>query len=340
LRALGLALLAPALLAVLTSPAGAEPSGRTLVLRRGSHAAAARAATQTAAELAAAGFDVRRRSPARAGEPPAVHASRTESVAVVQIAQERGRLVADVWVALRDEGRSEAHRLEVRGLGREDARVLSLRVLEALYASSPELRALRRAEPEEGEPRASEAGASADELSREVERARPLVGLGPALLYAGPRLPASVGLLASGRLGVTRLASVEVGLVALFPSSIARRSSSADVEHQMAWARLRYALLGAENRLVPELFAGLGAHRLAGVGRAERPYEGRRQSSVSLAGGVGAGLHLRLSRHLALGADVQAFLSAPRPVLVFEDDEDAAFGRPSVLGALYLAFVP
>jgi hypothetical protein len=107
---------------------------------------------------------------------------------------------------------------------------------------------------------------------------------------------------------------------------------SAKVDQELALARARIDL--ARSRIAPYLAAGLGVYHLGASGTAPAPYlatSGHAWAAIAMAGG---GVRISLGRPVALVAELDATVAAPRPVLHFTGQEALYAGRPTAMGSL------
>lgn len=312
----------------------AEGSERALVLAVNvKNEAVSGAAAQTAAELRVAGFEVlEEASEDLAGPRLSQRADETGSVAAVKIEQGRGILLAEVWVWNPSDSRADLYRLRVEGASLEDARVLALRVLDAVYASSPKLRMLSSSEPAPSVLPPDSPG----ETGETGQGLQVSLSAGAAALGAVTGIPVAFGPAFSVAVRFAPPWSADITLVGPTFTSVRAETGEARVDQELLWARLRLEPFAPTGALIPFIFAGAGGYRLAAAGRAISPYDGERASGVSAALGAGAGGRLRLSEIFSLLADGSVLFVAPRPVLLFADAEPARVARPTLAAAVSL----
>jgi hypothetical protein len=223
------------------------------------------------------------------------------------------------------------------------AAVLAIRALELLRASLLEVGV-----PAESAPTAEPRAAPPADVMTWVEPAMPkkprlahpfagpalsvgvltlhsLQGIGPAL---GPVARGSIGFgpHAFGRL---TLASAVVA------PRVSGEGGEASVQQHFGAIEIGWAT--DTQPVVAYAFAGLGAYYLRTSGEAEPPLRGSSAGVVSALGMAGLGGIVRISRGIALSADIAILGLVPQPVVVIASEEVGTAGAPSI--ALSLALV-
>jgi hypothetical protein len=145
------------------------------------------------------------------------------------------------------------------------------------------------------------------------------VGVAPAFAVSWRALPLWAG---------------EIRFVGPSVGSVSTAVGEASLERELITAGVRLHLAQDDHEIVPWVGAGAGALRVSARGLPHPPFAGSSGSVWSMAGFVAAGVRLRASRSVAIGAETDAIVAAPRPVLRFADGETAAMGRPALLGSL------
>jgi len=111
-------------------------------------------------------------------------------------------------------------------------------------------------------------------------------------------------------------------------SVIDGKQGSAGIEQEMASARLRFALLGADHVAVPYGVAGFGAHHLKAKGNAAGAYVGMSNDAWTWLGLGGVGLRLRVQRNIAIDLELDCVFTGARQSVVFDQSTAAWTGRP------------
>jgi hypothetical protein len=300
--------------------------------------------TRLRAELNAAGFEVveveRPRGSARDEVESA--SEETKSFATVTIERAGNGASADIWINDLVTGKTVVRRLSV-GSESNAAAVLAIRALELLRASLLEVGVPAGSAPT-AEPRA----APPADVMTWVEPAMPAK---PRLAhsFAGPAL--SVGVLTLHSLqGIgPALGPVARGSIGFGPHAFGRltlasavvapkvSAEGGEASVQQHFGSVEFGWATDTQPVVAYAFAGLGAYYLRTSGEAEPPLRGSTAGVVSALGMAGLGGIVRLSRGIALSADIAILGLVPQPVVVIASEEVGTAGAPSI--ALSLALV-
>jgi len=108
----------------------------------------------------------------------------------------------------------------------------------------------------------------------------------------------------------------------------------ANVDQELIASRARFLLGTKPVGVVPFALVGLGVYHLGARGAATDPYvasSGHVWAGLAM---VGLGLRAWLGPSIALVAEVDALVAAPRPVLRFAGQDLIYWGRPSLVGTL------
>jgi hypothetical protein len=255
-----------------------------------------------------------------------------------------------------------------------DGDSFALRVVEEVYARLVELRVIEPRSDSTAPPSQSAGGTrEASPGSEPVETRRdPSPVSTPGSSHPGqppapadrrpdqPRTGAEARLFLSGGLGISqpaggvsgslhgaigvrleparRFAAAAHAFLPLTENNLSEPEGSADVNVNLFLGQIEYALLAPARTL--ELNAGLGAGVvvLAMHGEAEQPRTGQEQRTIAGVYFLNSSLAWSLTPWFRLRATVLGGLSAPRPVLRFENRPVASWGRPFAAAALTSEF--
>lgn len=298
---------------------------------------------RTQAELAASGFEARIVTGVP-GEAPrrSVEQADADAIAAIAVVDPAGDATVEVWVDDRLSGKVSIRPLVARETDEHKAAaVLAIQAVELLRASLVEI---ARADPEEPAPAAppprDTPPAAAVAFARGPEGASPRAELslaaGPAgILTFDPVLPQlapslALALTTPGGLG-GRLRWVGPGL-------------GPDLDVEAGEVAVSTWLLTGGALLAPRTtgrwfgFAAVdaGVLRLTAEGTLAPPATGRSGSSIAAAFLAGGGGGLRLTDHVAVVAEAQLLLTAPRVSIEVGGQTVATAGRPDALMSLGL----
>lgn len=253
------------------------------------------------------------------------------AVAAVRLWRQGGRAVAALWCPERAGGERVHRRVEVPAGGEHQAKVLGLRVAEALNVGLFDLVFVPRREAAAP----STTTLQAPGVDQPVLAPPPLAGgsrLELDVAVGGAVLPGEGSVSVGPRLGASwRLERRwSVGLKA-FVSGTGSRLRRAD-----ATATVRAALAQAEValepwpelRLSPAVFARGGALAVWAVGQAPAPDVGLTDGQVAGLGCAGVALGLRVSERLRVRASAEVGLAFPSVAIAFGSTTVARVGRP------------
>ena len=116
-------------------------------------------------------------------------------------------------------------------------------------------------------------------------------------------------------------------LLPLVENEVNAPEGEASIRVNLFFAELGYRLAPPSAVLQPELGAGAGLVVLPMEGETTEPLEGHTDQLVAGVYFLSAGAGISLEPWLRLRGGIRAGLSAPRPVVVFDDREVAAWGR-------------
>jgi hypothetical protein len=345
LRGLGLGVAALATGASIARHARADSARVSLVRPNTSNASAREALNRIQGELTAEGFEV-----VIVDAPPSLEAESNGSdpgaIANIELVVDAEEHAAELRVIDRLTNKTVIRRTTIEAPeGPRFAQVLAVRAVELLRASLVELLLRSRAAPAVATTpaakfaveRATKFAASSLELPRQsplgIDAGTAVLfgfsGIGPALL-AVLRVRAAFGSSLQFRASLAglgtqpRVAAPRVGNASV---------GSASVNEQVGLVELA-ARLRPASVVHPVATIGLGALHLAVDGEPAFSYVARQSSGWSFAADAGIGVELRVNSHFDVSLETHAFITEPRQVIRFLDQQGPGVGQPSLLGAL------
>jgi hypothetical protein len=137
---------------------------------------------------------------------------------------------------------------------------------------------------------------------------------------------------------VRRFAAAAHAFLPLTENNLSEPEGSADVNVNLFFGQIDYALLEPARTLALNAGLGAGVVVLAMHGEAQQPRAGQEERTIAGVYFVHSSLAWSLTPWFRLRGTVLGGLSAPRPVLRFENREVASWGRPFAAAALASEF--
>jgi hypothetical protein len=339
-----------------TAPAHADPQRVALVRPTGADPTIAEAMHRIHGELRAEGFDVVEvdappDSTAPAASPdagPTAAPSATQAaapgatpIATITLSMDEGTRVAELRVFDRLTNKIVVRRAPVEPeAAAHPAEVLAVRAVELLRASLLELLV---------EPRRPAAAPASDvrQASRWAARALPAeqqpktepiwpawaIEAGAAILGDFGGVPPAVLPLARVRRSIAGPVGARLTIAGLGTQPhVTTSAGSAAVTQAFGLAEV-VATLGAMWPVRPFFTLGAGAAYVGVEGKTSGPYLPRNDARWGFAGDVGAGMEIRLGKHLSLSFEGHALGIAPYPVVQILRADVAKTGEPSLAGS-------
>jgi hypothetical protein len=234
----------------------------------------------------------------------------------------------ELWVSERLDERTTVQRLTVdRAAGGRGAAILAVHAVDLLKAALAEYWLFPAAPVAAPKPAAA---------PPQPPKRRPLQGLaleaGALAMFSFGAMPATWAPLLKLSYGVPDRAGFVALALSSMGSAVDRRGATGTVHITQEFASLEAGVMFRRGRLLqPVLSASAGAYHLHGQGDGQYPNMGRYGDYWSFVTMAGAGLELRLGRHLGFLVEAHAFASWPQTVVRIADAEVARAGRVSLM---------
>jgi hypothetical protein len=299
-----------------------------------------RCLTRIREELAAGGFEVAMLDPGPKTDPVSIADAmkdQVDAVAVIAMIGDPTSASGELWVLDRVGAEAQVHRIPASvGDPQQVPEILAIRTIEVLRASA---------------------------LKQLVESSRPTAAPAPPAPVVPPPLPNGVSVSASHTFGIetglalldsiggpgptflpvirlraqlSRTLFLRLGVAALGSRpTVATSIGSASVSQALGLIEAGLALRPGR-RLQPLITVGGGVLRVDEIGQGVPPFQGADAGRFAAVLDGGIGLGGRLAPHLALVAEVHAFVAFPHPTIRFVDTTVATIGRPALAEVLSL----
>jgi hypothetical protein len=276
-------------------------------------------------------------------------ARRTDSIAVIVVAEPNGELAANVWMRDRVAGKTALRQVRPEPMAPGAPSIIAIRAAELLRASLLELseahpaRAEAPAEVLPGPRPQKGLESTAPAPIDKVENVEAITDRHRAawLASAGGALVGGPGGLSAGLAPVLAIGwhaspnwVTEFNLIGPTMQTVTTGVGSAKVDQELVTTRLRFEMPSVNSRFIPFAMLGIGAYHLGARGTAADPYLASSGHVWAAIATGGLGLRIRVAPAVSLGSELDAFVAAPRPVLRFAGQDSFYTGRPDFVAAI------